>query len=109
MAQTVADLPLQRTAFDPGPRHMSFVVDKSGAGPGFYSSISAFCVSILVPVLITYLRLNTTFTRRTSGRTWRTLNHINALSDVKEYWTEGYIYIVNAGKGKFGLRWELFC
>jgi hypothetical protein len=45
-------------------------------------------VSIIAPLLHTYLHLNTTHTRRTNGRCLWTLEKSNALSDMGEQWTE---------------------
>lgn len=91
LRQLVADLSPQRTGFDPGPSHVSFVVDKVLWDRIFSEN---FCFPCL-PVLSTYLSINITLTRRPSGRTRRTLNQITALSDTGNYCTEHYLHVVH--------------
>jgi hypothetical protein len=57
---------------------------QSCTGTGFHPNVSVSLVTITLPVLRTYVLINITLTRRTSGRTRGTLNQITAVSDIGE-------------------------
>ena len=53
------------------------------------------CFVIIIPlVLLTLLHHNTTFTRRTSGRSLGTFKQSSVLSNVREHWTQECFHIV---------------
>ena len=83
MAQAAIRRPLTtRSAFDPGSAQVWCMVDRVALGRFLSKYFGFFPVSIIPPMFHNHLRLHTTITRTTSGRSLGIFKQSNVLSGV---------------------------
>jgi hypothetical protein len=73
----------RRPWFDPSSVHVRIVVDKVALGQGFIRALLLSRVIIIPPTLRTHLHLHVALTRRTSGRSLKTLRKAMTFREKK--------------------------